>query len=189
MNKVYSMVSFLLLLVLASCSSVSVVSDYDRVFDFSRFQTYRWPIAGEGIRQGDLLVQNPLVYKRVQSAVDRELQQKGFHRSSSESADFILHVHAGVKQVKSYQPHYGVAFPLRGGWYRPWWGAYGGFTSVSYYEEGTLVVDIIDAGTKDMVWRGMAKRIVRQYGSPEAMQKDIDDAVRRVLAEFPPLRQ
>ncbi len=188
MKKRLSVFVFFFLLVITGCASVSVVSDYDRNFNFSRFQAYRWPAQDEGIRQGDLLVQNPLVYKRVQRAVDRELQQKGFDLSSSRSADFIVHVHAGVKELKSYQQHYGVEFPLRGGWYRPWWGPYGGFTYFSYYEEGTLVVDIIDAGTRDMVWRGVATKIVREYSSPEDMQKDIDEAVERVLAKFPPVR-
>jgi len=180
--------AFALCLFLASCSTVSVSSDYDHAVNFSKYQTYRWPSGSEGIRKGDVLAENPLIYKRVQVAIDRELQQKGFRKSTSPSADFIVHAHAGIKKLKTYHQRYGVEFPLYGSWYRPWWGPYGGFSYVSYYEEGSLVVDIIDASTSELAWRGMATGIVRDYSSPEQMQKDIDDAVARIIDGFPPSR-
>ncbi|MEC9486739.1 MAG: DUF4136 domain-containing protein [Prosthecochloris sp.] len=176
----------LAVVLLASCSTVSVTSDYDRAADFSKLQSYRWPLDSEEIRKGDLLAEHPLVYKRVQSAVDRELRGKGYRKSTSQSADFIVHTHAGIKKLKTYHQRYGIEFPLHNGWYSPWWGPYGGISYVSYYEEGTLVVDIIDASTRELVWRGVATRVVRDYQSPEDMQKDIDEAVAEVLSRFPP---
>jgi len=172
---------------LGACSTVSVVSDYDRDFNFAGLHTYRWPTGNEGIRRADMLVENPLIYKRVQSAVDSRLQARGYRLADSTVADFIVHAHAGVKQVRNYYPRMGVSFGFGSrGPYRPWWGPYGGYTYVSTYEEGSLVLDVIDARKKELAWRGVATGVVRNYRNPEAMQRDIDEAVERILEKFPP---
>lgn len=174
-------------ILLSGCSPFSVVSDYDRKYDFRSFQTYRWPTENEDIRKGDVLVEHPLVYKRVQSAVNAQLRAKGFRLTGAKQADFIVYAHAGIKKRKTYHHSVGVGVPFGPyHWYRPWWGPYGGYTFVSYYDEGSLVVDIIDARTKELVWRGVATRIVRDYRTPEDMQRDINEAVGKILATFPP---
>ncbi|MCW8819368.1 MAG: DUF4136 domain-containing protein, partial [Ignavibacteriaceae bacterium] len=89
MNNKRIFLFLLLMFSLAGCTTLSVVSDYDRDFDFSGFHTFRWPAENEGIRKGDVLVDNPLVYKRVQSAVNRQLGEKGFRVTGSKEADFI----------------------------------------------------------------------------------------------------
>lgn len=177
----------LLVFFLAGCSAFSVVSDYDREYDFRKFQVYRWPVGDEGIRKGDVLVENPLVYKRVQSAVNQQLQARGYRLEDSKKADFIVYAHAGIKKRKSYHHGFGIGVPFGPyRWYTPWWGPYGGYTYVSYYDEGSLVIDIIDARTKELAWRGVATRVVRQYRTPEAMQNDINEAVTKILESFPP---
>jgi len=175
----------IIVMLLGACSTMSVVSDYDTNADFSAYSTYRWPDKSEGIRKGDMLVENPLIYKRVQAAVEKELSAMGYSLRTREGADLIVHVHAGIRKLKTYEHRPGVEFSLGGGWYRPWWGPYGGYTYVSYYEEGSLVIDLIDARTRDLVWRGMATDIVREYSTPEKMQQDIDKAVGKILSRFP----
>ena len=182
MKKFNAVVVLFAVLLLAGCSTISVVSDYDREFDFSKLETYRWPEKDEGIRKSDVLVNNPLMYKRVQSAVDKRLQARGYRLEKGKKADFIVHAHAGVKRVRSYYPRVGIGFGYR---YWPWWGPYGGYTYVSTYEEGSLVLDIISAGDKELAWRGVATGVVRSYRSPEAMQRDIDKAVDKILVNFP----
>ncbi|ASQ91614.1 hypothetical protein CHL67_04030 [Prosthecochloris sp. GSB1] len=172
---------------LGGCSTVSVVTDYDRDFDFSGMHTYRWPTGDEGIRKSDALVENPLVYKRVQAAVDSKLQARGFRLADSKEADFIVHAHAGVKKVRSYYPQVGLSYGFgHRGPYRSWWGPYGGYTYVGAYEEGSLLLDVIDARKKELTWRGVATGVVRRYRTPEAMQRDIDEAVAKILEQFPP---
>ncbi|NEX14091.1 MAG: DUF4136 domain-containing protein [Prosthecochloris sp.] len=187
MNNKRIFLFLLLMFSLAGCTTLSVVSDYDRDFDFSGFHTFRWPAENEGIRKGDVLVDNPLVYKRVQSAVNRQLDEKGFRVTGSKEADFIMYAHAGIKKQKSYHHNFGIGVPFGPyRWYRPWWGPYGGYTYVSSYEEGSLVLDVIEARTRELVWRGVATRVVREYRTAEAMQRDINEAVRKILEDFPP---
>jgi hypothetical protein len=169
----------ILLLVLASCSSVSVKYDYDKATDFHTYKTYAW--SAREIPH-DALAQNPLMKKRVRLAVDETLGAMGYSLTEQDQADFVVVIHAGVKERMRVQD-YG-----RYGWYDPWWGPWGGRVEVSYYEEGTLVIDVVDAEKKELVWRGMGTGIVRKYAKPEKMQKDIDEDVTKILANFPPER-
>jgi hypothetical protein len=74
------------------------------------------------------------------------------------------------------------------GWYDPWWGPYGGSTHVSYYEEGSLVIDVIDWTEKELSWRGVGTGVVKDRSSddPEEMQEEINLIVAKILADFPP---
>ncbi len=171
-----SLVLGILVFFLSSCSSVSVKTDYDREIDFQKYKTYAWT---EREVPDDALAQNPLVKRRVQTAVNATLRSKGYSLVEREQADFVVVIHAGIKERMRVQD-YG-----RYGWYDPWWGPYGGRVEVSYYEEGTLVVDIVDAQKEELVWRGMGTGIVKKRVDPDKMQKDIDEDVRAILADFP----
>ena len=166
------------LLLLVSCSSISVKSDFDRGADFSKLQTYRW-YDGKPI-PGDALAKNDLAKKRIVNSVNRVLKSKGFSESKATEVDFIITIHAGSKEKMQVTNWGGY------GWYDPWWGPYGGRVDVSYYEEGSLVVDIVRKEDKELIWRGVATGVVRDYSDPEDAQAFVDDVVTKVLAEFPP---
>ena len=177
MNVTRGLAIILSVLLLGACAAVEVKYDYDSAMDFSQLETYRWETR---TMPGDALSENPLVRKRVIDAVDRALSAKGLRPSDSDNSDLIVVVHAGVKermQVTDWGSH---------GWYDPWWGPYGGRVDVSYYTEGTLVIDLVDASRNELVWRGLGTRIVRDYNDPQKMQEVIDDTVTRILASFPP---
>ena len=169
-----------LFFLLTACSTITVKSDYDRSYDFSQYKTYRWALESE-LNRHDALKKNQLVEKRVHAAIDQELQAKGFTKKEIGEADFVVVTHAGVKermQVDQYGGRYG--------WYHPWWGPYGGYTSLSYYKEGTLVIDIVDFKEKELAWRGTGTDVIKDYKDGAKMQKDIDAAVTKILASFPP---
>ena len=166
-----------LLIILGGCSSLAVKVDYDKDVDFQTYRTYAWV---ERDIPDDALTKNPLVKKRVQAAVDKVLHSKGYSMSEPDRADFMVFAHAGVKErmrIQDYGPY---------GWYDPWWGPYGGRMDVTYYEEGTLFIDMVDAARKELVWRGTGTGIVKTYARPERMQQDIDEDVSKILSAFPP---
>ena len=72
------------------------------------------------------------------------------------------------------------------GWYNPWWGPYGGHNDVSYYKEGTLVIDIVNAKKMKLIWRGLGATTVKDYKDSKKMEADIDKAVNKIMASFPP---
>jgi hypothetical protein len=67
-----------------------------------------------------------------------------------------------------------------------------GYLWIPVYEEpgarlaGTLVIDILDAGTRDLIWRGSAEGAVFRYAGEEVSQEELDDIALRILREFPP---
>ena len=165
-------------LMFLSCSSLKISTDYDPTQDFSKYKTYRWAKLKER-DPGDVLSKNPMLHKRVQVAIDLVLEEKGFEKLDRGEPDFIVFVHAGVQQRMNVYHHGGY-------WYHPWWGPYGGYTSVSYYGQGTLVIDIVDINENELSWRGIASDVVRSYSDPDDMQEEINYIVGRLFRDFPP---
>ena len=178
MRGIMRIFSSLLILFLFSCSSISVKSDFDRGADFSKLKTYRW-YDGKPI-PGDALASNSLAKSRIVNSINQALTKKGFSETKATEADFIIAIHAGSKEKMQVTNWGGY------GWYDPWWGPYGGRVDVSYYEEGSLVIDIVQKEDKELIWRGVATGVIRDYSDPEDAQAFVDEVVGKVLAEFPP---
>jgi len=56
---------------------------------------------------------------------------------------------------------------------------------ISAYDEGLLVIDLIDASA--LLWRGTGTARADQHATPEEITKGIYDTVDKILAQFPPL--
>ena len=74
----------------------------------------------------------------------------------------------------------------------PAWGRYGWARSaevtVDQYDEGTLILDVIDSCTEKLIWRGMAIDRVEFSARPEQRDERVRLAVEKMLASFPPPR-
>lgn len=184
------LISLIALLTLAGCSSYSIVTDYDQAIPFGSYQSYRWAEKGSSVTD-DLLVRNPLIYKHIKTAVDRELAARGFILKASGYADFTISTHAKVRERAFIEPAPGFAWGS--GYYNRWgrrgyttmW--YSTYPTVSYYDEGTLIIDILDGKSNEIVWRGVANGILSDYTSSERIQRKIDEVVKKILERFPPL--
>ena len=180
----------------AGCSTYSVVTDYDSSFPFTSYKTYQWADNAAAQSSNNVLTTNPLVLKRIKSAVERELTTKEYVLNSNGPVDFTVSLYADVQDRErytlppmSFSYHHGYYHNRFGhnrfGMYDPYWpGPY-----VSYYKEGTLVIDITDQKSDELAWRGMAQGILKNYDTGKEMQQDIDSAVAKILAEFPPLKR
>jgi hypothetical protein len=180
-------------LLLFGCSTLSVTSDYDSSFNFSSYHTYRWKAVPDSTDRWNVLATHPFIYRKVKNAVDRGLAAKGYILKSSGLVDFTISAGANVMEKASVEPmpQYWRSGVYRGryGWYSaPWWGP--DYPSmIYYYEVGTLFLDITDSARKEVAWRGVARGILHDYRSSEKMQADIDEAINKLLAEFPPGRK
>ncbi len=175
--KKWSLVLTITLIALAvSCSSITTQYDYERGEDFSRFKTFSFlPAPPE-------LAQNQLVAKRISAAIVKQLATKGLTKSDS-NPDLNIAVYTEVKDKVDitrygygYAPYYSYGY----------WGRGMGGTSVQQYEEGTLIIDMVDANQKEMVWRGMASKALPSYPTPEKIDKIIDDVVAKIFEKYPP---
>jgi hypothetical protein len=162
------------LALLFACSSVSTNYDYDTSYDFAKLKTYRW---ADIPSKADA---NPLVVQRVGAAVERELKAKGY--SPAEGApDFLVATYVG-RQSRIQVTDWGYGYGPRGAWY-------GGGVDVYQYEEGSLIVDIVDARSKQLVWRGTATSIIDPGATPEERTERINEAVAKIFEDFPPKRK
>ena len=168
-----SLVSCLLVAVM-SCSSVYDVSyDYDKQTNFGGLKTYNW------LPKPPEAEIDSLNLERIRNAVNAQLESRGL-RISSENPDFLIATHAGQKkQTIIIDRGYGSG---------PYWGAWGGGPVKTYsYEEGTLILDFVDAESKNLIWRGSARAALNPATTPEKKEKLISEAVEKILKNFPPV--
>jgi len=160
---------------LTSCSPFQVRSDYAETANFNSYKTYK-------IRIDDLKL-NDIDKDRVLNELSRQLQSKGL--SSGENPDLIVNVKANHKKVTDITTNspYGMY-----GWGGPFgWGIGMNRTWSSNYNEGALIVDLIDAKTNKLVWQGIGSGI--SVDSPKAKQKQIPEIMAEIMANYPPQRK
>lgn len=170
----------LVALVLAGCSQITVTTDHDSAANFAALHTYAWrPGPQQGV--GDPRFDSTLIDKRVRAAVDRVLASKGYRAASpGRTADFLVGYHAVVRQKTNTQT-INQMYGYRVG------GLPGGPGSrASDYDEGTLLIDVIDPATMQLLWRGSGTGVVDPQASPEKREQRINEAVEQILAAFPP---
>jgi len=160
------------------CSSISTTSDYDPSADFAGYSTFS---LYDGTIEGSELESAPLVKKRVQEAIVNEMRKKGFTKADSQNADLIIYTQAGTAE-KMNVTDYGYG-------YGSWWGPYpyGRNIDVSYYTQGSLIIDLVDNAKDELIWRGIGTAVVQDRGTPEERQKFIDEAVAKILSDYPPV--
>lgn len=165
---------------LLACSTVRVSTDYDPSTDFTSMSSYAWLDDRSGVaddREGI----SSLLDRRIRSAIEAELGGKDLTRADRGDADLLVTYRLSVEtKIDVDTIHTSAGYGV--GWY----GGMSSHTVVSEYEEGTLLIDLIDAPSKQLVWRGTGEARVRESPSPEQREERIRQAVREILASFPP---
>ncbi|WP_035670334.1 DUF4136 domain-containing protein [Flavobacterium sp. 83] len=173
--KAIKLLPVLLLLVVASCSSVKVYSDFDKNVDFSQYKTYAFHRRGI-----DRVEVSELDKKRILHAIDNELSKKGM--TKSETPDLLINILTKERErvdVNQYNTGWGYGWGW--GWNPYLWG---GRSYVSTSTEGTLYIDLIDAKKKELVWEGEGVGYLTE--NRKEKEKQINEFVAKILAEFPP---
>ncbi len=161
----------------SACATLRVGADHEPGVRFERYTTFDWG-ARDPLPTGDSrLDNNPFFDSRVRSAVELELAAKGLRRVT-ESPDLLVHYHASVRQrvdvIKSDEA-LGYSYP-----------DYGQSATLIEFEEGTLLLDVAEAKSKRILWRGWARSDVGgAIENPREMEKRIEQAVRRMMELFP----
>lgn len=177
--KTFKLVPVFLLLILASCSSVSVYSDYDKNVDFASYKTYAF--FKPGIDKVEI---SDLDKRRILHAIDTEMQAKGF--TKSENPDLLVNIFTKSReQVSVNQFSAGWGYGWGWGW-NPYM-MYGGQTTVSTSTEGTLFIDLIDAKRKEMIWQG--EGVATLTKNVDKKDAKVAEIVNKVLAQYPPVKK
>ena len=165
-------------LAVANCATTMTVSSHmERGLDFARYRTFVWG-PPDALPTGDpRLDQNPFFKDHLQGAVEKQLAVRGIDLSADGTADLLIHYHANITQridINRLDSAYGYCS--------------GGNCSADIieYEAGTLVLDIIDARSNRLIWRGWARDSVEDVlDDPDQMARMISEAVMRMLQRLP----
>jgi Domain of unknown function (DUF4136) len=146
-----------------------VKTDYDHNANFGQYKTYSW----EKVQTKD-----PLLVDRIKSAVNASLAAKGLTEVPSGGDISVVAMEITKKQqtLNTFYDGFG------GGWR---WGGFGDATTTTEtYKVGTLVVDLFDANSKNLIWRGSSSDTLSN--NPNKNTKNLDKGVQKMFAHFPP---
>ena len=163
------------ILLLTSCGSVRVVSDYDPAVNYATYTSFAF--FKPGIDKAPI---SDLDKKRILRAIEVELTSKNLQKSNT--PNLLVSIFTKEKErVDVYQNQFGFGW----GW-NPWWGFGNMNPTVSRTTEGVLFIDLIDAATKELVWQGKATAKLLPHKSVAKREARIQDIVREIFKQFPP---
>jgi hypothetical protein len=166
--------------------------DFDRHKDFSRYKTFTLEVMPPIRADGVVDEHNTLAERRLREAVTREFLARGLEGTDF-GADLTVRVSSRetertVVQGSGWDPYpwgYGWGFHPRWGYWRPrgYWGPYGGYAGDVWtrrYIEGSVLIDVIDGDTGQLVYRA---EVADEVGSN--LDKYVTKTVDKAFKKFP----
>jgi hypothetical protein len=156
--------------------AVKVNTDHDSTYDFSTVKNVTW---------GDVTpAKDELAQRRIVAAVEEQLAAKGLTLVEDGEADLQISTHVSTaSEMKQSGGNVGVGVSRRTSW-----GSIGvggrGNRKVHEVKIGTLLIDMRDVSTGDLVWRANASDTIE--GNSAKMEKKIQAAVEKAFKRFPP---
>ena len=149
-----------------------VKTDYDRSANFSQYKTFSWE---------KVQTQDSLWVDRIKEAVNAALTAKGLMpvESGGDVALVAIETTQDQRTLNTFYDGFGGGWRWRGG------GRFGtATTTVDNYKVGTLVVDLFDAHTKTLIWRGSSSDTLSDKSDKNI--KNLDKGVQKMFDHFPP---
>jgi hypothetical protein len=140
--------------------------------DFSKFHTYKWITIGDGAHP------NQIVDAEIKQSVDTQLSQKGLTKTDSDKADLYVGYQIATDQEKQWN-----AYGMGGGWRL---GGGMGTATQSTIEIGTLVLDMYDPSTKELVWTGRASKTLDPSSNQQKNEERLNKGMAKLLKNYPP---
>jgi len=169
----------LTLVVAVSASAQKVTTDWDHSTDWSKYKTYYIEIQKPW--------GNQLGEQRAIAATDSALKSRGWSRVPAlDQANAAVLINGVKQQQESATTMYsGGGY---GGWGYGGWGGGGmqtATTSTSTWNVGTLIVDIFDVQSKQLLFRGQGQATISDNADKNT--KNVYKALAKMFKDFPPL--
>jgi hypothetical protein len=162
------------LLFAGKLSAQDVQTDYDHNADFTQYKSYSW----EHVQTKD-----PLLIDRIKSAVHAALAAKGWTQVDSGGEVSIIAIQTTQEQqtLNTFYDGFGGGW----GWRRFGGGGFGeATTTTDTYKVGTLVVDLYDTKTKQLLFRGTSSDTLSNNSNKNT--ENLDKGVEKMFKKFPP---
>jgi len=163
-----ALVLALLLLTATTLAAQDVRYNFMPGTDFSKYRTYKWVNIG-GAHPDQIMD------AEIKQSVDSQLALKGMTKTDSDKADLYIGYETAVDQEMQWDAWGTRAFG----------GGMGSWTS-STINVGTLVLDMFDPATKQLVWNGRATKTIDPSSNQEKNVKNLDKTMAKLLKNYPP---
>ena len=163
-------------LVLAGCATRIVSSHVELGTDFTKYHTYDWGPA-DALPTGDARLDNNDVFRDYfQGAIDKELATRRLALTSSDP-DLLIHTHTNVSRRLDIET---IARE------NPCCQGRGCAPEVVESEMGTLMIDVVDARTKKLIWRAWSRDdLSGVINHQQRLQRTVTEAVAEMMKRFP----
>jgi len=184
--KRYMQVALMAIVLTASSMAAfaaDVRTDYDRTTNFSQYSTYSW---------GKVQTSNPFFVSRIQQAVDKQLQTKGWKLVPTGGSVTIF----ATDNIHNQQEMQTMYDNFGGGWGWGWgWGGWGwgggwanpgiGTATTTTVDQpvANLVIDLFDGSSKKLLWRGLATEDLSSNAVKNT--KMVDGDIHNMFKDFP----
>ncbi|MEQ1759378.1 MAG: DUF4136 domain-containing protein [Vicinamibacterales bacterium] len=165
----------LLTLGLAGCVTMTVNSRLESGVDFTRYRSWDFG-AQDGVATGDARLDNNRFFvDALQGAIDTGMSARRFLRAErGQAPDLLVHYHTSVTQRFQVDEPDSTCLGQNCR------------ASVIDYDQGTLVVDVVDRMTGKLLWRGWAQDSVNGLiDNQDRMTEQVRQSVQKIMALFP----
>jgi len=163
-----TLVIALLLVIAGRLTAQDVSYNFMPRTDFAKYRTYKWVNIG-GAHPDQIMD------AEIKQSVDAQLASRGLTKTDSDKADLCIAYQTAVNQEMQWDAWGSRSFGM----------GMGSWTS-STISVGTLVLDIYDPGTKQLVWTGRATKTIDPGSNHEKNMKNLDKAIAKLLKNYPP---
>ena len=180
-NGTFLAVAALVGLVGCAATAPDIRTDYDRSVDFSRYRSFGFVPEPTETRAG----YETIAGKYIRAAVVRQMEQRGY--TQSDNPDLLINYSMKFEPKQSVTPYTTLRpyYGYRSNRYRTWAGYQWETDAItSDYTEGTLNIDIVERGQKQLVWEGVAVGTVSQEDQ-ENREAAVTSAVGQIFAKYP----
>lgn len=164
----------------AQAQKIKVV--YDKQVNFVQFKTFAWAPHGP--------VAHPLLAANVVGAIEDELKARGLTKvDMAENPGLVIEVYGSIDQESTFysnDPLYNAS-----GGIPPFDPSYSGPLLINQYgnttvtvHKGQLIVDLIDAANKKLVWRGMSQQNLAAHNRSKLVTQ-VNNAIAKMFKQYP----
>ena len=166
---------------LAGCSTLLVVSDYAVGVDFTQFRTFQYKDTESTIAGA-----NPLTHRRIVDGLNRHMVESGLVEAESDPDLYVSYYAAMNQEVVVFTTHTGYRWNDHGWRHNHNWNqaVVRSTTTAHTFDHGTMVIDIWDARSKELVWRSTVQDYL--HHDPNRVNDQVGAAIAQAFDNFPP---
>ncbi len=175
----------LLFLTVFGCTQLQTGSEIDSAADFGALKTFGW-LHDVDKPAADVRLNDPSVRETVRTAVEQSLSAKGYEMADQQQADFLVAWFGAIEQkikkenIDHFYAPYGYGTLYRDPVLNP-----ESPRQILEYEEGTIIIDIVDPKTKRLIWRGSGSGRIKEDQPEQTALRNLNRSVTKIMEPFP----